>query len=62
MLELKECSKRIFNIPKFIFYTLGYAIERVLAGTRSGINGFLLKKEQSQQLTLAEYFEIGVFG
>ena len=62
MLELKECSKRIFNIPKFIFYTLGYAIEHVLAGTRSGISCFLLKKEQSQQMTLAEYFEIGAFG
>ena len=56
MLELKECSKRIFDIPKFIFYGLGYAIERVLARTHSGIKGFLLKKEQSQQLTLAECF------
>ena len=56
MLELKECSKRIFDVPKFIFYGLGYAIERVLARTHSGIKGFLLKKEQSQQLTLAEYF------
>lgn len=41
MLELKECSKRIFDIPKFIFYGLGYAIERVLARTHSGIKGFL---------------------
>ena len=24
MLELKECSKRIFDVPKFIFYGLGY--------------------------------------
>ena len=60
MLELKECSKRIFDVPKFIFYELGYAIERVLARTHSGIKGFLLKKEQSQQLTLAECFaELG---
>ena len=44
MFELEECSKRIFDIPKFIFYALGYAIERVLAKTRSGIKGFLLKK------------------
>jgi len=56
MLELKECSKRIFDVPKFLFYGLGYAIERVLARTHSGIKGFLLKKEQSQQLTLAECF------
>lgn len=61
MLELKECSKRIFSMPKFIFYALGYAIERVLARTRSGIKGFLLKKEQSQQLTLAQYYGIAVF-
>ena len=60
MLELKECSKRIFDVPKFIFYGLGYAIDRVLARTHSGIKGFLLKKEQSQQLTLAECFaELG---
>ena len=62
MMELKECSKRIYSIPKFIFYALGYAIERVLAGTRSGIKGFLLKKEQSQQLTLEQYFGIEAFG
>ena len=60
MLELKECSKRIFDVPKFIFYGLGYAIERVLARTHSGIKGFLLEKEHSQQLTLAECFaELG---
>lgn len=29
--ELKECSKRIYDIPKFIFYALGYAIESVLS-------------------------------
>ena len=61
MMELRECSKRIYDIPKFIFYALGYAIRRVLAGTRSGIKGFILKKEQSQQLTLAQYFGIGDF-
>lgn len=62
MMELKECSKRIYGIPKFIFYALGYAIGHVLAGTRSGIKGFLLQKEQSQQLTLAQCFGIGGFG
>ena len=35
MLELTECSQRIYGISKFIFYA--NAIERVLAGTRSGI-------------------------
>lgn len=46
IMELKECSKRIYDIPKFIFYALGYAIGRVLAGTRSGIKRFLLKKRE----------------
>jgi len=62
MLELKECSRRIFDLPKFVFYALGYAIARVLMGTRAGINGFLIKKVQSQQLTLAGYFGIEAFG
>ena len=62
MMELKECSKRIYGIPKFTFYALGYAIRRVLAGTRSGIKGYILKKEQSQQLTLTQYFGIEAFG
>ena len=62
MFELKECSKRIFNIPKFIFYTLGYAIKSVLSITLSGIKSFLLKKVQSQQLTLDECFGIAVLG
>jgi hypothetical protein len=61
MLELKECSKRIYDIPKFIFYALGYAIERVLSITRSGIKSFLVKKEQSQQLTLDDFFDYGCF-
>jgi hypothetical protein len=61
MLELKECSKRIYDIPKFIFYALGYAIERVLSMTRSGIKSFLVKKEQSQQLTLDDFFDYGCF-
>ena len=26
LMELKECSKRIYEIPQFIFYALGYAI------------------------------------
>ncbi len=60
----KPCSPKmeaISDVPKFIFYALGYAIERVLAKTRSGIKGFLLKKEQSQQITLAKYFNIAGF-
>ena len=61
MLELKECSKRIYDIPKFIFYALGYAIERVLSMTRSGIKGLIFKKEQSQQFTIDDFFDYGCF-
>ena len=60
----KPCSPKmeaISDVHEFIFYALGYAIERVLAKTRSGIKGFLLKKEQSQQITLAKYFNIAGF-
>ena len=56
--ELKECSKRIYEVPKFIFYALGYAIERVLSMSRTGIGGFLAKKVKSQQLNLFEHFKI----
>ncbi len=56
--ELKECSKRIYEVPKFIFYALGYAIERVLSMSRTGIGGFLVKKVRSQQLNLFEHFKI----
>ena len=58
LMELKECSKRIYEIPQFIFYALGYAIERVLSMSRKGINGFLPKKVKSQQLNLFEHFKI----
>lgn len=56
--ELKECSRRIYEVPRFIFYALGYAIERVLSMSRKGINSFLAKKVKSQQLNLFEYFKI----
>lgn len=60
--ELKECSKRIYEMPKFIFYAIGYALERVLSMSRSGIDGFLPPKVRSQQITLFEYFKIAVRG
>ena len=51
----KKIECKISYIPIWLC-ELGYAIERVLARTHSGIKGFLLKKEQPQQLTLAECF------
>ena len=62
MMELKECAKRIYDVPKFNFYALGYAIKHILFATRSGIKWFFLKKEQSQQMTLVQCFGIGAFG
>ena len=56
--ELKECSKRIYEMPQFIFYAIGYAMERVLSMSRSGISGFLPPKVTSQQITLFKYFKI----
>ena len=56
--ELKECSKRIYEMPQFIFYAIGYALERILSMSRSGISGFLPPKVRSQQITLFEYFKI----
>ncbi len=56
--ELEECSGRIYEIPKFIFYALGYAIERVLSMSRKGIKDFLPKKVKSQQLNLFDHFKI----
>lgn len=38
MMELKECSKRIYDMPKFIFYALGYAIQACLCPILSLVN------------------------
>ena len=58
LMELKECSKRIYDIPRFLFYALGYAIESVLSMSRTGINTFIHPKVKSQQLNLFEYFKM----
>jgi len=58
LIELKECSKRIYNIPKFIFYALGYAMETILTKTKIGIGGFIPKKLKSQQLDIFKYFKL----
>lgn len=60
--ELKECSRRIYEMPKFVFYALGYALEQVLSMSRSGISGFLPPKAKSQQLILFKYFNIADVG
>ncbi len=49
MLNLQECSKRIYEMPNFIFYALGYAIKKVLSMTRSGINSYISLTAKSQK-------------
>lgn len=39
-----ECSKRIYKIPKFVFYAMGYAFERIFSKTSSGIMNYFLKQ------------------
>ena len=56
--EIKECSKRIYKMPQFIFYAIGYALERVLSMCRTGISGFFPPKVKSRQMTLFEYLKI----
>lgn len=58
LMELKECSRRIYDIPRFIFYALGYAIERVLSMSRTGISAFIPQKSKSQQLNLFKHFKM----
>ena len=39
-----ECSKRIYKIPKFVFYAMGYAFERIFSKTSSGIMNYFRKQ------------------
>lgn len=49
-------------MPQFIFYSIGYALERVLSMSRFGISAFLPPKVRSQQITLFEYFKTAIRG
>ena len=62
LMELKECSRRIYGVPQFVFYALGYAPEQVLAMSRTGINAYMPQKAKSQQITLFDYFKIADSG
>lgn len=58
LMELKECSRRIYGVPQFIFYAPGYSLEQVLAMSRTGISAYMPQKAKSQQITLFDYFKI----
>ena len=38
-----ECSKRIYKIPKFVFYAIGYAFKQIFSKTSSGIMDYFRK-------------------
>ena len=58
--ELKVCSKRIYDIPKFVYYAIGYAIEDVLVKTKVGIQSFIPKNIRSQQLDIFKCFKLAI--
>lgn len=62
VIEIIQCSKRIYEKPKFIYYALGDGIFNILKKTREGISTFLVpkKKPPSQQLNMFELFSIKV--
>ncbi|MHB8065695.1 MAG: transposase [Ruminiclostridium sp.] len=53
--EILECSKRIYEIPKFVFYAIGYAMANILSKTKVGIQTFIKKRDKTQQLDLFKY-------
>jgi hypothetical protein len=53
-----ECSKRIFDKPKFIFYALGDGIFNILKKTKEGVRSFMEKTPQSQQLDIFKAFKL----
>ena len=60
VMEIIECSKRIYEKPLFIYYALGDGIFNILQKTRKGIVAFLDSKKSppSQQLNMLELFDI----
>jgi hypothetical protein len=60
VMEIIECSKRIYEKPLFIYYALGDGIFSILQKTRKGIAAFLDSKKSppSQQLNMLELFDM----
>jgi len=60
ILEIIECSKRIYGKSKFIYYALGDGIYNILRKTREGIKAFLYPEKipPSQQLDIFKSFGI----
>jgi hypothetical protein len=60
VMEIIECSKRIYGKFKFIYYALGDGIFNILNKTREGITAFLYpaKYPPSQQLNIFKTFGI----
>lgn len=46
--ELKDRSKRTYEMAKYIFYAIKYILECILLTSGSGISTFLMPESQSQ--------------
>jgi hypothetical protein len=56
--QIIECSKRIFDRPKFTFYALGDGILSILKKPKEeGVRSFLEKTPPSQQLDTFKAFK-----
>lgn len=42
--KIFECSKRIYKIPKFVFYAMGYAFKQIFSKTSPGIMNYFRKQ------------------
>lgn len=67
VIEIIECSKRIYGKPKFILYALADGIFNILQKTRVGISSFIDSNKllRSQQIDIFNAFsikEIGRYG
>ena len=53
VMQLIECSKRIFGTNKFIFYAVADGLFALLAKHKQGINHMLFNPPKSPQLQLS---------
>ncbi len=52
LMELKECSKQIYGIPKFVFCALSYTMEHISSMSKIGISAFIPTKIKSSRRSI----------
>jgi len=57
VMELIHISRRIYGIPKFMFYAIADGIFTVFARCGQGISHLLVRKPKSTQICLLNYFD-----